>query len=120
MSAPSTPTSLGGGAEDSSSKDASSSSSSSSSPSVISFVRFNQDCTSLALGSSSGYRLYTWNSVDQLDSIYAWPSRDFGKVIIVERLFSSSLLALVTEKEPRKLKVSQKNQEFNLFYSSIL
>lgn len=71
----------------------------------ISFVRFNQDVSSLALGSSSGYKLYSLTNDAALEEIHAWPSGSYGTVTIVERFFSSSLLALVTEKEPRKLKV---------------
>ena len=96
----------------------------------INMVRFNQDCTSLSLASTSGYKLFHLASIDRLEPIYAWnnnnsksvsvvegetvvtsettnPTRDQEdpSVHIVERLFSSSLLALVTKAEPRKLKV---------------
>lgn len=69
----------------------------------INFINFNQDCTSLAVGTKSGYKLYSLTSVDKLELIYECACKD---VIIVERLFSSSLLALVSLAAPRKLKVS--------------
>lgn len=66
------------------------------------FVNFNQDCTSLAVGSKSGYRLFSLGSVEKLDQIYENEGED---VCIVERLFSSSLVAIVSLQHPRKLKV---------------
>lgn len=66
------------------------------------FVNFNQDCTSLAVGSKSWYKLYSLNTVDKLEQIYENESED---VCIVERLFSSSLVAIVSISSPRKLKV---------------
>ena len=86
-------------------------------------ARFNellfifQDVTSLALGSSSGYKLFSLTSVDKLEPIYSWSNQgspdakdgvaSASSVIIVERLFSSSLLGLVNQAEPRKLRVSK-------------
>ncbi|XP_015111849.1 WD repeat domain phosphoinositide-interacting protein 2 isoform X2 [Diachasma alloeum] len=66
------------------------------------FVNFNQDCTSLAVGSKSGYKLFSLNSVDYLEKIFENDSED---ICIVERLFSSSLMAVVNYSSPRKLKV---------------
>nr|CAD7433001.1 unnamed protein product [Timema monikensis] len=66
------------------------------------FVNFNQDCTSLAVGTKSGYRLFSLNSVDNLEQIYQDDTED---ICIVERLFSSSLVAVVSLASPRKLKV---------------
>ncbi|XP_067045364.1 WD repeat domain phosphoinositide-interacting protein 2-like [Acropora muricata] len=66
-------------------------------------VNFNQDYSSLAVGSKSGYKLFSLNSVEKLEEIY-----DYGEtedVCIVERLFSSSLVAIVSLSAPRKLKV---------------
>jgi len=68
----------------------------------INFINFNQDCSSLAIGSKTGYKLFSLNSVDKLDLIYESACRD---VTIVERLFSSSLLALVSLSSPRRLRV---------------
>ncbi|OQR77039.1 WD repeat domain phosphoinositide-interacting protein 2-like [Tropilaelaps mercedesae] len=73
----------------------------SSSPKV--FVTFNQDFTSLAVGTSKGYRLFALNSVDRLEKIHQ--STEFEDVAIIERLFSSSLVAVVTLPSSRKLKV---------------
>ncbi|PNF16942.1 WD repeat domain phosphoinositide-interacting protein 2 [Cryptotermes secundus] len=66
------------------------------------FVNFNQDCTSLAVGTKTGYRLFSLSSVDNLEQIYENGSED---ICIVERLFSSSLVAVVSLTSPRKLKV---------------
>ncbi|KAL9700431.1 hypothetical protein quinque_003872 [Culex quinquefasciatus] len=67
------------------------------------FVNFNQDCSSLAVGSKAGYSLFSLNAVDaSLDQIY----NSYGEEIcLVERLFSSSLVAVVSLNAPRKLKV---------------
>uniref|UniRef100_A0A8C4R7V0 WD repeat domain, phosphoinositide interacting 2 n=1 Tax=Eptatretus burgeri TaxID=7764 RepID=A0A8C4R7V0_EPTBU len=70
---------------------------------ALHFANFNQDYTSLAVGSKSGYRLFTLNSVDKLEQIYE--CTDTEEVCIVERLFSSSLVAIVSLTAPRKLKV---------------
>lgn len=35
------------------------------------FVNFNQDCTSLAVGTKTGYRLYTINSSEKLQETYS-------------------------------------------------
>ena len=58
---------------------------------------------SLSVGYKNAYTLYSLNSVDQmLEEIYS----NFGDdICIVERLFSSSLLAIVSLNAPRKLKV---------------
>lgn len=66
------------------------------------FVNFNQDCTSLGVGTKNGYRIFSLNSVDTLEQIYENDSED---ICIVERLFSSSLVAVVSLSSPRKLKV---------------
>jgi len=68
----------------------------------VNFINFNQDCTSLAIVTRTGYKLFSLNSVDKLDLIYESPCRD---VTIVERLFSSSLIALVSQSSPRRLRV---------------
>merc|ERR1711992_238742 len=66
------------------------------------FASFNQDTTSLAVGTTSGYKLYSLSSTDSLEPIYENGTED---VYIAERLFSSSLVAIVTQSAPRKLKV---------------
>ncbi|KAK2711078.1 hypothetical protein QYM36_012299 [Artemia franciscana] len=68
----------------------------------IHFATFNQDCTSLAVGTPTGYKLYSLSATDKIDCIFDSGS---DEVCIVERLFSSSLVALVTLSAPRKLKV---------------
>ncbi|KAG8042195.1 hypothetical protein G9C98_000186 [Cotesia typhae] len=77
------------------------------------FVNFNQDCTSLSVGSKAGYRIFSVNSVDYLENIY---ENDTDDICIVERLFSSSLIAVVTYSSPRKLKVChfKKEQKYRL------
>lgn len=57
---------------------------------------------SLAVGTKTGYRLYTINSSEKLEEIHSLKVDD---IIIVERLFSSSLVAIVSQQAPRKLSV---------------
>jgi len=75
------------------------------SPTGAYFVNFNQDSTSLAVGSKICYRLFSLSSVDRLDLIYESSSELDEDVCLVERLFSSSLVAVVSLSSPRKLKV---------------
>uniref|UniRef100_A0A1I7W4P1 Uncharacterized protein n=1 Tax=Loa loa TaxID=7209 RepID=A0A1I7W4P1_LOALO len=88
----------------------------------LSFVGFNQDATSLALGAASSYALYSIKKTDKLDLIhesYRQFSDDKKKnvevceIMLIERLFSSSLLMLVSTQAPRKLRIYhfQKNNE---------
>lgn len=57
------------------------------------------DCRSLVAGSSSGYHLFALTPDDGLEEIYA--SRSGQEVCLVDRLFSSSLVAIVTVAAPR-------------------
>lgn len=52
--------------------------------------------------SRTGYRLYSISSVDKVDEIY---SKENENIRIVERLFNSSLVVLVTENKPNCLKM---------------
>ncbi|KAG9343715.1 hypothetical protein JZ751_013093 [Albula glossodonta] len=63
---------------------------------------FNQDTTSLAVGNKTGYRLFSVTSVDKLDCVYESETPD---VYIVERLFSSSLVVVVSQATPRRMNV---------------
>ncbi|EJW74970.1 hypothetical protein WUBG_14122, partial [Wuchereria bancrofti] len=92
------------------------------SPEELSFVGFNQDATSIALGAASNYALYSIKKTDKLDLIhesYRQFSDDKKKnievseIMLIERLFSSSLLMLVSTQAPRKLRIYhfQKNNE---------
>ncbi|KAH9637041.1 hypothetical protein HF086_009819 [Spodoptera exigua] len=58
-------------------------------------------CRSLVAGSSSGYHLFTLTADDGIEEIYA--SRTGQETCLVDRLFSSSLVAVVTVSAPRKL-----------------
>ncbi|KAG7459565.1 hypothetical protein MATL_G00212040 [Megalops atlanticus] len=64
---------------------------------------FNQDTTSLAVGTKTGYRLFSVTSVDKLDCVYE--SAETPDVYIVERLFSSSLVVVVSQATPRRMNV---------------
>uniref|UniRef100_A0A8C5FM37 WD repeat domain, phosphoinositide interacting 1 n=1 Tax=Gadus morhua TaxID=8049 RepID=A0A8C5FM37_GADMO len=66
---------------------------------------FNQDSTSLAVGTGMGYKLYSLTSVEKLDCIHE--SADSPDVFIVERLFSSSLVVVVSTALPRRMNVYQ-------------
>ncbi|CAH1397501.1 unnamed protein product [Nezara viridula] len=66
------------------------------------FVSFNQDYTSLSVSTCNGYRILSLNTIEQPLEICQSETED---ICIVERLFSSSLLAMVSLSSPRKLKV---------------
>ncbi|XP_057717290.1 WD repeat domain phosphoinositide-interacting protein 1-like isoform X1 [Corythoichthys intestinalis] len=53
---------------------------------------FNQDSTSLAVGTKTGYKLFSLTTVDKLDCIH---ESEMSDICIVERLFSSSLVVIV-------------------------
>jgi len=66
------------------------------------FVTFNQDTTCVAVGTDNGYSLYSINSTDSMDLVH---SDDDPDIYIAERLFSSSLVATVSNANPRTLQV---------------
>lgn len=72
-------------------------------PDEVLFVNFNQDYSSLEVGTRKGYRLYSLGSVEELGKIH---ESEVGDVCCVERLFSSSLVTLVSQSAPRKLRVA--------------
>jgi autophagy-related protein 18 len=65
------------------------------------FIDFNQDKTSLSVGTRNGYKLFSLIS-DKPELIF---EKDGGEVCIVQRLFSSSLVAIVESCNPRKLRL---------------
>ncbi|OXA59751.1 WD repeat domain phosphoinositide-interacting protein 2 [Folsomia candida] len=67
------------------------------------YVQFNQDYSSLAVGTGGEWTLVSLTSLEALDRIHEASAPD--GVQIVERLFSSSLVAIVSLKSPRKLRV---------------
>uniref|UniRef100_A0A7N4PX18 WD repeat domain, phosphoinositide interacting 1 n=1 Tax=Sarcophilus harrisii TaxID=9305 RepID=A0A7N4PX18_SARHA len=69
----------------------------------LSCFSFNQDRTSLAIGTKTGYRLFSLSSVEQLDQVHE--SSEIPDVYIVERLFSSSLVVVVSHTKPRQMNV---------------
>ncbi|XP_055373295.1 WD repeat domain phosphoinositide-interacting protein 2 [Condylostylus longicornis] len=85
------------------------------------FVNFNQNITSLAVASKSGYSLVSLASVDSvLEKIY---SCKIDEIFLIERLFESSLVAVVSLKAPRKLKVchfKKKSEICNYSYSNTI
>ncbi|XP_015255267.1 PREDICTED: WD repeat domain phosphoinositide-interacting protein 1 [Cyprinodon variegatus] len=64
---------------------------------------FNQDTTSLSVGTKTGYRLFSVTTVDKLDCIHE--GVECPDVYIVERLFSSSLVVVVSLSLPRRMNV---------------
>ena len=54
------------------------------------------------MGTPDGYSLYSLNSTDVLEPVYKSEERD---VYIAERLFSSSLVAVVSGASPRTLRI---------------
>jgi hypothetical protein len=67
---------------------------------------FAFDFRSLAVVSQNGYRLFAITSINKVDEIFSSENEDTK---IAERLFSSSLVAVVTNTEPTKLKVFHNN-----------
>ncbi|KAM8825528.1 WD repeat domain phosphoinositide-interacting protein 1 isoform 1-T1 [Synchiropus picturatus] len=63
---------------------------------------FNQDSTSLAVGTKGGFKLFSLTSVEQLDCIHESETPD---VYIVERLFSSSLVVVVSANTPQRMNI---------------
>ncbi|XP_059203903.1 WD repeat domain phosphoinositide-interacting protein 1 isoform X2 [Centropristis striata] len=63
---------------------------------------FNQDSTSLALGTKTGYKLFSLTTVEKLDCIHESETPD---VYIVERLFSSSLVVVVSSSMPHRMNI---------------
>ncbi|XP_030264443.1 WD repeat domain phosphoinositide-interacting protein 1 isoform X3 [Sparus aurata] len=64
---------------------------------------FNQDSTSLALGTKTGYKLFSLTMVEKLDCIHE--SAETPDVYIVERLFSSSLVVVVSTTMPQRMNI---------------
>ena len=62
----------------------------------INFVNFNQDCSSLAIGTRTGYKLLSLSSVDKLELIYESACRclvfGFAKFVIKCAAGTSPLL----------------------------
>ncbi|XP_044732224.1 WD repeat domain phosphoinositide-interacting protein 2 isoform X2 [Chrysoperla carnea] len=70
------------------------------------FVNFNQDCSSLSVGHRNGYKIYALQSLEGTSNGLECIHEHTGEEIcIVERLFSSSLVAIVSLSAPRKLRV---------------
>ncbi|XP_063760343.1 WD repeat domain phosphoinositide-interacting protein 1 isoform X2 [Eleginops maclovinus] len=63
---------------------------------------FNQDSTSLALGTKAGYKLFSMTTLEKLDCIHESETPD---VYIVERLFSSSLVVVVSTSMPQRMNI---------------
>jgi len=70
----------------------------------ISALAFNQDCTALSVGTSRNYVLFTINSENiEIDRTRHY--LPFEEVRIIERLFLSALTIVVTQQEPKMLKI---------------
>lgn len=85
------------------------------------YVNFNQNITSLGVASKFAYSLFSLNGIDSvLEKIYSCKTED---IYIIERLFESSLVAIVSLKAPRKLKVchfKKKSEICNYSYSNTI
>lgn len=75
-------------------------------------LSFNQDCTGLSMGTVGDYVLYTIDLENRSDEIneciVPYKTKNylpFEEVRIIERLFTSSLTAIVTEHKPKRLKL---------------
>uniref|UniRef100_A0A3P9J5L0 WD repeat domain, phosphoinositide interacting 1 n=1 Tax=Oryzias latipes TaxID=8090 RepID=A0A3P9J5L0_ORYLA len=69
----------------------------------IGCASFNQDSTSLALGTRTGYKIFSLSSVEQLECIYQ--NAEVPDVFIAERLFSSSLVVVVSRAVPQRMNI---------------
>lgn len=91
-------------------------------PTELLFATFNQDSTSLAVGSQHGYKLYSLDSVDKLEMNYS--DDGMKDVYLIERHFSSCLIAVVSLNSPRKLKLRHLKKNVDIcehtFSNSIL
>ncbi|XP_062142603.1 WD repeat domain phosphoinositide-interacting protein 2 isoform X2 [Drosophila sulfurigaster albostrigata] len=82
-------------------------------------MNFNQDFTSLSVLSGAGLRLYSIAGQDKVEEIFAKDNAE--QIKIVERLFNSSLVVLVTAQKPNCLKMlhfKKKQDICNCFYPS--
>ncbi|XP_017012761.2 WD repeat domain phosphoinositide-interacting protein 2 [Drosophila takahashii] len=82
-------------------------------------MNFNQDFTSLSVLSPAGLRLYSIASQDKVEEIFSKDNTE--QIRIVERLFNSSLVVLVTAQKPNCLKMlhfKKKQDICNCFYPS--
>lgn len=85
----------------------------------ILFIGLNQDGSSLALGTKNGYRVYQIHSQDKIELVYE--NTTDKDACIVERLYSSSLVAVVSLNSPRQLKVchfTKRTEICNFSYSN--
>lgn len=75
------------------------------SQSNVQFISFNQDYSSIAIGTKTGYNLYAFenDSIDQLKKQFQ--DEEHTDICIVERLFSSSLVVIVSLLSPRRLRL---------------
>lgn len=81
----------------------------------VQFITFNQDYSSIAIGTKLGYNLYSLdNDIDQLQRTFQ--DNEHTDICIVERLFSSSLVVIVSLLSPRKLRLYhiQKRTEISI------
>ena len=84
------------------------------------FANFNQDCTSLAMATKRGYCLYALDTIENVKLLYDNAGTD-TELCLLDRLFSSSLVAFASLKSPRKLKVchfKKGNEICNYSYSN--
>ncbi|XP_067620617.1 WD repeat domain phosphoinositide-interacting protein 2 isoform X2 [Eurosta solidaginis] len=73
-------------------------------------LNFNQDFTSISvLDGKDGFRIFSINNSDKVEEIYA---RESPHIILIERLFNSSLVVKVTAEKPNCLQMLhfKKNQ----------
>uniref|UniRef100_A0A915L007 WD repeat domain phosphoinositide-interacting protein 2 n=1 Tax=Romanomermis culicivorax TaxID=13658 RepID=A0A915L007_ROMCU len=76
-------------------------------------ISFNQDSSALAVGARKTFNLFNLPTTDDVNKMLPENVLCTEDVVIVERLFSSSLITYVTAQNPRRLQVChyQKQQE---------
>ncbi|GMT10562.1 hypothetical protein PFISCL1PPCAC_1859, partial [Pristionchus fissidentatus] len=70
----------------------------------LNFIGFNQDAKALAVGHHKGYAVYSLLNVLETP-VVQYENDSMPDVLLVERMFNSSLLTLVSRKNPRLMQV---------------
>ncbi|MFH4976953.1 hypothetical protein AB6A40_003662 [Gnathostoma spinigerum] len=79
----------------------------------ILFANYNQDATSLLVGSHIGFSIYSLENMKKLKRSYE--NKHMKDVIIVERYYSSSLVTVVSRQSPRKLCIYHIQENSEIF-----
>lgn len=67
-------------------------------------TNFNQDATSVSIGTKTGLKIWSINKSGQEISELHQDDK-MQRIVLAERLFSSSLLVIVSQAQPRRLRL---------------